>query len=684
MKVAEKRAGFIAPIGASLLLGSVLAAGLMACSEEASPPSEALRLAEGASVAAPGDPPPPPSLKTVPVPKPSNLTDYVRDEAAAVALGKALFWDMQIGSDGVTACATCHFHAGADNRNKNQINPGVLVMNENWQPSPDKAVSVGGYNYALTANDFPLHKLSDPNDRNSTVLRDSNDVVSSQGVFNTTLVSVVPGQAEENVTVTPDEDGFRVGGTNVRRVEPRNTPTVINAVFYNRQFWDGRGQAEFNGVNWLGDRDPHAKLFRATNPAQFEEVRVRLTNSSLASQALAPPLSSFEMSADGRTFQEIGDKAASSKRRPTSMGSARKLPRKLAKKILSMRALAKQIVSKDDSVLGSLSRSPQPGLTQSYTALIERAFKPEWWRGNRIIHIRPDGSREVLVRPVGDGEDYSLMEFNFSLFFGLAIQMYEATLVSDDTPFDRFREGDANALTNEQKLGLELFLSQTRGRCINCHGGPEFTDASVTRTSVNRLRRRESTDIMDFGFNNIGVRPTREDIGLGGSDEFGRPLSEARLAFQGLFSDPTLPLRASDVLAVDGAFKVPQLRNVEFTAPFMHNGGLLTLKQVIEFYSRGGDFQPIVSQTGTIKPLNTLNLSEEHQNALVAFLRALTDERVRFERAPFDHPQLFVPNGHQGDQIRVVDDGSGRAVDVMVEIPAVGRNGGAAIRSFLE
>jgi cytochrome c peroxidase len=53
------------------------------------------------------------------VPKPSNFCRFVKDEAAAIRLGKAWFWDMQVGSDGLTACASCHFHAGADNRVKN-------------------------------------------------------------------------------------------------------------------------------------------------------------------------------------------------------------------------------------------------------------------------------------------------------------------------------------------------------------------------------------------------------------------------------------------------------------------------------------------------------------------------------------------------------------------------------------
>ena len=65
------------------------------------------------------------SLKDVPVPEPANLSAFVKDKQAAIALGKALFWDMQVGSDSVQACASCHSKAGADNRTKNQLNPGL-------------------------------------------------------------------------------------------------------------------------------------------------------------------------------------------------------------------------------------------------------------------------------------------------------------------------------------------------------------------------------------------------------------------------------------------------------------------------------------------------------------------------------------------------------------------------------
>lgn len=607
----------------------------------------------------------PASLKTVPVPRPPNLGDYVRDEAAAIRLGKALFWDMQVGSDGVTACATCHFHAGADARTKNQVGPGTFAGDESFSLGPNRR---------LTAVDFPLHKLSNPDDRDSTVLSDTNDVVSSQGVFNSTFVTILPGIAED-ITLHPlDDDGFRIGLTNTRRVEPRNTPTVINAVFNHRNFWDGRAQNEFNGVNVWGDRDANAYVYKRRADGNLEKAKVRLVNSSLASQAVGPPLSAFEMSADGRTFQVIGDKLVSS----LSISTGQKLLRDTAKKLLTIRPLAKQQIAPDDSVL--------VGLESTYADLIKKAFRPEWWQSNTLIKIDLNGERKLVKQLLGidlglldlEVDEYSQMQYNFSLFFGLAIQLYESTLVADDTPYDRMRDGTGPALSDEALAGLNLFADTVRVRCINCHGGSEMTFASVSKVSQNRLRRREG-NIIDFGFNNIGVRPTGEDLGLGGVDGTlaQKPLSEARLAAMGELTDPTLqpPLSSADVVGVDGAFKAPGLRNAELTGPYFHNGGVATLEQLVEFYSRGGDFQPIFGREGEISPLGTPNLTAEEKAALVAFLRALTDDRVRWERAPFDHPSIAVPDGHPGDTTWVTNRGDGCATDAFIQIPAVGRNG---------
>ena len=114
----------------------------------------------------------PPSLKTVPVPLPDDLLTVVADLDAARLLGKALFWDMQIGSDGIQACGTCHFAAGTDPRLKNQINPGPGDVFD--------ATATGGMgpNYTPTAGDFPFRQLADPQDNESEVLFDTDDRLS--------------------------------------------------------------------------------------------------------------------------------------------------------------------------------------------------------------------------------------------------------------------------------------------------------------------------------------------------------------------------------------------------------------------------------------------------------------------------------------------------------------------------
>src|SRR4028119_1749235 len=99
----------------------VILAGHTASAQLASPePSEALA-----------------SLKTVAVSEPPNLGEFVKDKKAAIVLGKALFWDLQVGSNGNQSCASCHFHAGVDSRDKNQLNPGLLQVNASGGPNPD-------------------------------------------------------------------------------------------------------------------------------------------------------------------------------------------------------------------------------------------------------------------------------------------------------------------------------------------------------------------------------------------------------------------------------------------------------------------------------------------------------------------------------------------------------------------
>ncbi|WP_437595017.1 cytochrome-c peroxidase [Sorangium sp. So ce1000] len=615
---------------------------------------------------APAAPPPSlGSLRGVPVPEPSDLSRYVKSREKAVALGKALFWDMQAGSDGV-ACATCHFHAGADHRKRNQLSPGLANQDPERRGRFEamRSGGRGGPNYALRADDWPLFRRAAPGESASNILGQTDDVVSSQGVFHARFNAIVPGSEKEDCTLLPDI--FQVDGVNVRRAEPRQTPTVINAVFNYRNFWDGRANHHFNGVNPFGPRDPDAAVHAVRDGVLVRET-VDLDNASLASQAVGPALSPFEMSCEGRTFADI------------------------AAKLLQLTPLAGQGVDPTDSVLGALRHPSGQGLASSYRELIEGAFEDAYWSADQRVDGRP------------------LVEANFSLFWGIAIQLYEATLVSDDTRFDRFAEGDTAALSDEERAGLALF--EGKAKCINCHHGPEFTSAATRMEAaaqegrlIKRMRMGDGgAAAYDRGFYNIGVRPTEEDIGLGGLDPFGHPLSYTRqgkllAAGEGVPDpfridpasfevNPGAPLDPGERDVVDGAFKVPTLRNVALTGPYFHNGGALTLAQVVEFYNRGGGrsaresgdttgFGP--NLTNLDPNIGPLGLTDDEKKALVSFLEALTDERVRFEMAPFDHPQLFVVDGHFWNEWTVVDDGTGRALEKIKEIPAVGAAGRGA------
>jgi cytochrome c peroxidase len=243
----------------------------------------------------------PGDLRAVSVPGPSDqdLMEYVKDKQMAIALGKALFWDMQVGSDGVQACASCHFRAGADPRSKNQLSPGLKHV-----PQQDLHFKIGGPNYQLTGLEFPLTRLAIAGQRGALdPATDNNDVVSSQGV--------------PYLDQGPDPLGFQVGRLKTRRVEPRNTPTMINAVFNHRQFWDGRAENVFNGVNHLGARDPEARVMASVGGA-LTEVQVALVNSSLASQAVGPIVSDLEMAEPGRTAQDLAATCARARRGATS------------------------------------------------------------------------------------------------------------------------------------------------------------------------------------------------------------------------------------------------------------------------------------------------------------------------------------------------------------------------------
>jgi len=545
------------------------------------------------------------SLKGTTVPEPPNLGTYVTNRAAAIALGKALYWDVQVSSDGRVSCATCHFHAGADARLRNQMHPGP---DNSYQATRTGALS--GPNQKPGTGDFPFHVLDDVNNRNSGVVFDTNDVFASQGVVLRQFTGATAGAPEDTCAVLPNET--------TRRPTPRHAPSVINAGFHHRQFADGRAANALTLTLYRG--------------APLTTASVTFTNASLAAQALVPVLSETEMSCRGRTWPHVG------------------------RRLLTAPALRRQTVDATDSVLGTYANATK-GLRVNYLTLVQQAFTSNLWNSSATAN------------------GFTQAELNFPLFFALAVQLYEATLVSNDAPLDRYLAAypatsvaNASALTTREIAGLNVFIG--KGRCVSCHSGPQLSNAGtpsyVSPVLVESMTQGDgNAGFYDFGFYNIGARPTAEDVGLGGTDATGAPLSLARRQISG-----------GSRITVDGAFKTPSLRNVSLTGPYFHHGGVATLEGVVDFYNRGGDRRGTVDNDTSGFGANASNLGPDvaslglapfEKEALLAFLRtALTDERVRFERAPFDHPELPIPDGHNAD-------GS----TAFVIMPATGRNGAA-------
>lgn len=155
-----------------------------------------------------------------------------------------------------------------------------------------------------------------------------------------------------------------------------------------------------------------------------------------------------------------------------------------------------------------------------------------------------------------------------------ALAAFERTLISTNSPFDKFMAGDKNALSAGAQRGFELF--QGKARCVLCHNGPNFTDNK---------------------FHNLGVPqvgPLKEDLGR-----------------------YSVTKRDAD----RGAFKTSSLRSVALTAPYMHTGGFKSLDEVMEFYNKGGEAVP-----GKDAFMSQLNLTEQEKKDLVDFLNSLTGD----------------------------------------------------------
>ena len=153
-----------------------------------------------------------------------------------------------------------------------------------------------------------------------------------------------------------------------------------------------------------------------------------------------------------------------------------------------------------------------------------------------------------------------------------ALASYVRTILSGDSPFDRYLYGDREALPEEAQQGLRLFRG--KANCSACHVGPNLTDEQFHNTSV--------------------------------AWRDGRLLDEGRFAVTGKEKDR-------------GAFKTPTLREIAGTAPYMHDGSMATLEDVIDFYSDGGRRNPNLDEA-----LRPLRLSNQEKASLIAFLRSLS------------------------------------------------------------
>ena len=157
-----------------------------------------------------------------------------------------------------------------------------------------------------------------------------------------------------------------------------------------------------------------------------------------------------------------------------------------------------------------------------------------------------------------------------------ALASYVRTLLSGNSPYDRYEAGEKTALTSLQQEGLRLFRG--KAHCASCHSGSNYTDEE---------------------FHNTGVA-------WKGRDPDQPPGDPGRLVVTGRPQD-------------QGKFKTPTLRNIEQTAPYMHDGSFRSLEEVLNFYDGGGNPNPRLDPD--IRPLH---LTAEEKNALCAFLKALT------------------------------------------------------------
>lgn len=231
---------------------------------------------------------------------------------------------------------------------------------------------------------------------------------------------------------------------------------------------------------------------------------------------------------------------------------------------------------------------------------------------NSIEMGHPDG-KAAAAAIAGDAEYQKMFQEAYGRDvnyedIGRAIAAFERTLVFLDAPFDRWAHGDKGAMSEEAKRGFVLFNG--KGRCMTCH-------------PINAANPTGS----DFRFHNIGVSARHQNfvaLAARALAILAKDGSDATIDEMALGDDTSelgrfiVTRKEQDI----GGFRTPQLRNVAVTAPYMHDGSMQTLWDVMDHYNRGGEANPYLD--GGIEPLA---LTEQEIEDLVAFMVALTDVR---------------------------------------------------------
>lgn len=206
-----------------------------------------------------------------------------------------------------------------------------------------------------------------------------------------------------------------------------------------------------------------------------------------------------------------------------------------------------------------------------------------------------------------------------------ALAAYLAKLNSTRSPFDRFAEGDHDALSQDAKKGLKLFIG--KAGCIECHNGPAFNGTASARTqddffhSVGVAQRGERVQSVDRGREEglevlLGMGPgIYNTAGI-----YNDGLASGFNRVAGLVATP------ADV----GRFRIKSLRNVAQSPPYMHAGQLATLADVVHFYNAGGDPSGYSGERDRL--VQPLGLTDDEERQLVRFLESLTGVSVPAER----------------------------------------------------